>query len=228
MSQTWLVARLALRELWMSFRLFVLLAAYLGAGVLIASVPGTDAETLERLTLAFAVATVVGAATAAWSLSHERELGRIGWLAARSIERRRILTGWFVALGALTVGGTVGTAVLGWAASGGSVERVSPIAFGWTIVAVACAATALLALGLLVGAWLPPRLASIGAIVVGGLVIGAGWAAPWWPALPVKALAELPQLDRPISLAMQGAGLMLAVAVLFLVMASIVLGRADL
>ncbi|MCV0402172.1 MAG: hypothetical protein K5924_00520 [Chloroflexi bacterium] len=228
MTQTMVVTRLAVRELWMSFRLIVLLGAYLGAGAIVAFLPAAPSVVLERLAVALAMATVAGSATAAWSLSNERALGRVGWLAARSIERPTILAGWFLALSALTAAGLVGSAMLGWAAAGGPAARVDGAAFAWSVAGIGCGALALIALGLTAGSILAPRPATVTAATGAAILIGVGWLALPSIATPPEVLSLLPRLDRPVSVALQSAGAALAVAVLLLGVASAALSRVDL
>lgn len=228
MTPTVVVARLAVRELWMSFRLLVLLAAYLGAGALVAAVPASPSIVLQRLALALAVAAVAGSSIAAWSLSHERWLGRLGWLVARSIQRRTILMGWFASLALVTVAGIAGAGLLGWAAFRGPSGQTSPAVFGLAIVASAVGAIALQALGIAVGSVLRPRLASVVAGALSAIVIIGGWVALPALELPVEAVADLLQLERPISVALQGAGASLSLAVVLLLAAAYALGRVDL
>ena len=54
MSQTGVVTRLALRELWISFRLLALLAVYVGAGAFVALLPAPMATVLVRLAIGVA------------------------------------------------------------------------------------------------------------------------------------------------------------------------------
>lgn len=228
MTQLAIVTRLAVRELWMSFRLIVLLGAYLGAGVVVAFLPATSSVVLERLALALAAATVAGCATAAWSLSNERALGRVGWLAARSIERRTILTGWFLALSSLTVVGIAGAAMLGWAAAAGPAARLDGAAFAWSMIAIGCGSLALIGLGLILGSILAPRPATAVSALLASVAIGVAWLALPTIAIPVEVLALMPRLERPISVALQSAGGALAIAVLMLGAAGAALGRVDL
>ncbi len=228
MIPTAVVARLAVRELWMSFRLLILLAAYLGAGALVAAVPASSSTVLQRLAVALAIAAVAGSSIAAWSLSHERGLGRLGWLVIRSVQRRTILMGWFASLALVTAAGVAGAGVLGWAAFGGPTGQTSPTVFGLAIVASAAGAVALQALGLAVGSVLRPWLASVLAGALSAIVIIGGWVALPALALPVEAVADLLQLERPISISLQGAGASLGVTAVLLLVAAHALGRADL
>ncbi|MEO5985404.1 MAG: hypothetical protein ABIW50_02930 [Candidatus Limnocylindria bacterium] len=228
MTPTAVVARLAVRELWMSFRLLVLLAAYLGAVALVTAVPAPSSTVLLRLALALALAAVAGSSIAAWSLSHERSLGRLGWLAARSVQRRTILMGWFASLALVTVAGVLGAGLLGWAALGGSAGRIGPTVFALAMIASIGGAVALQALGLAVGSVLRPRLASVVAGALSAIVITGGWVVLPGLELPVEAIAHLQQLDRPISVALQGTGGSLSLAVILLLAAAWALGRVDL
>lgn len=228
MSQTGVVARLALRELWISFRLLLLLAAYVGAGAIAALLPAAPSTVLVRLAIGIAAAMAAGAAIAGWSLSRERALGRAAWLATRSIPRATILVGWFAALALISLVGLVAAGVLGWLAASAPGVRLDPLAFGMTFGAIACGAIGMLALGLLVGTVFRPRAAAVVAAAAGVSLAGAAWVADPRVASPLELLTQLPQLPSPISVALQGAGAGLAVAGLLLLLARVVIDRVDL
>jgi ABC-type transport system involved in multi-copper enzyme maturation permease subunit len=227
-SQTGVVTRLVLRELWISFRLLFLLAAYVGAGVLVALIPAPLPTVLQRLAVGVAAAMIAGASIAAWSLSRERALGRVAWLATRSVPRGTILVGWFVALVLVTLLGLLAAGALGWVAASTPVVRLHPLAFGATFAAIACGALGLLALGLLTGTFLRPLAAGLAAAVLSAAVVGAAWLAMPRIAIPIEALAQLPELARPISVAIQGAGAGLALAAVLLLVARVAMDRVDL
>ena len=228
MSQTGVVTRLALRELWISFRLLLLLAAYIGVGAAVALLPATLPTILVRLAIGIAVATVAGAAVAGWSLSRERALGRAAWLATHSIPRGTILVGWFVALTLVTLLGIGAVGVLGWLAASAPGTRLDPLAFGMTFAAIGCGALGLLALGLLVGTLLRPSIAAVVAAVSGAAFGVVVWVALPRIAVPPEALAQLGQLPSPVSVALQGAGAGLALAAGLLLLARFVIDRIDL
>ncbi len=228
MSQTGVVTRLALRELWISFRLLLLLAAYVGAGAVVALLPAAPSTVLLRLAIGIAGAMVAGAAIAGWSLSRERALGRAAWLATRSIPRGTILVGWFAALTLVSMLGIAAAGVLGWLAASAPGTRLDPLAFGLTFGAIACGALGLLALGLLVGTLLRPVAAAAVAAAAGVSLAAAAWVADPRLASPLELLAQLPQLPGPISAALQGAGAALAVAALLLLLARVAIDRVDL
>ncbi|MEA2650430.1 MAG: hypothetical protein QOI85_151 [Chloroflexota bacterium] len=228
MSQTGVVTRLALRELWISFRLLFLLAMYVGAGAVVALLPAPLSTILVRLAIGVAAATLVGAAMAGWSLSRERALGRAAWLATRSIPRATILFGWFAALALVSIIGIVAAGLLGWLAASAPGARLDPFAFGLTFAAIACGATSLLALGLLFGALLRPSPAALVAALVGVAFVVVAWVAVPRIAMPIEALAELAQLSSPVSVAIQGAGAGLAAAGLLLFLAHVAMDRVDL
>jgi ABC-type transport system involved in multi-copper enzyme maturation permease subunit len=227
-SQTGVVTRLALRELWISFRLLFLLAAYVAAGAVVALLPASLSTILFRLAIGVAAAMVVGAAIAGWSLSRERALGRAAWLATHSIPRATILVGWFAALTLVSVVGIIAAGVLGWLAASAPGARLDPFAFGLTFAAIGCGAIGLLALGLLVGTLLRPPPAAIVAAAIGVALGATAWVALPRIAMPIEALAQLAQLASPVSVAIQGAGAGLAAAALLLFLARVAIDRVDL
>ena len=228
MSQTGAVTRLALREMWISFRLLLLLAAYVGAGAVVALLPAPPSAVLFRLAIGIAGAMVAGAAIAGWSLSRERALGRAAWLATRSIPRVTILVGWFIAFTLISVLGITAVGVLGWLAASAPGARLDPLAFGATFVAIGCGAIGLLALGLLIGTLVRPSAAVLVAALAGVALVGGPWLAVPRLAIPMEALAELPRLVSPVSVALQGAGASLALAAFMLLAARMAIDRADL
>jgi ABC-type transport system involved in multi-copper enzyme maturation permease subunit len=216
------------RELWVSFRLLLLLAAYVGAGAAVTVLPAAAPIVLARLSVGVGAAVTFGAAIAAWSLSRERTLGRVGWLTTRSVSRGTILIGWFVALALVSLAGIVVAGALGWLAVSTPSARLDPYAFAMTFAAVASASLALLALGLALGALLRPLVAALGAAAASFAILAIPWAAAPRIATPVEALAHLPELERPLSVAAQGAGVGLALAAVLLLAARLALSRVDL
>ena len=227
MSQAAVVTRLALFELWISFRLLILLAAYVAAGAIVALLPVPLRPTLERLAAGIALATLVGGVIAAGSMSAERTLGRAGWLVTRAVSRGTIILGWFAALAAVSLAGLVAAAVLGWLAVAQAVPRPDPAAFAAMLAGAAAGSLAFLAIGLLLGVMLPVGRAALGAAAAGVVIGMVGWAtAP--AAMPLATLSRLPELERPIATGMQGAGIGLVLAGAALVLARLALRRVDL
>ncbi len=228
MNQTGVVAWLAVRELWISFRLLALLTAYIGVGALVALLPAPGSTALERLAMGLAVAAIVGAGIAAGSLGTERALGRAGWLVTRSITRGTLLVGWFIALAGISLVGLAAAASLGWLAASTVASPLELVPFAIVVVGVAATSLAAVAIGLLLGSVMGPMRATVAAIGV-GLVVGAA-ALALLPAsiVPLTALAELQALDRPVAAGVQGAGIGLAITAVALVLARVALGRVDL
>jgi hypothetical protein len=225
---TRLVARLALRELWISYQLLLVLSAYVGVGAAVALLPEALPTTLERLAIGVGAATVVAAAAAAGSIARERVLGRAGWLVTRSIGRGTVLVGWFVALASVVLVGLAAAGVLGWLAASSVEARVDKRAFAAAFIGVGAVALVAIALGLLLGSVLRPRTAVL-ATVVACLGIGlAVWLGLPWLTTPIAALVELPRMSRPIATALQGAGACLAAAAAILAIARVAFGRVDL
>jgi hypothetical protein len=223
-SATGTVTWLAVRELWISFRLLTLLAAYVGVGALVALIPAPSPITLARLAVGLAVAVIVGAGIAAVALSTERRLGRAGWLVTRSIARGTVVMGWFAALAGISLAGLSAAAVLGWVAA----SPIQPTPFLAIFAGVAATAFAALAIGLLIGALLDPIPAIFSVVAVCLLAAAAAFYLLPTAAVPLAALAELDRLERPVAAGVQGAGIGLAITAAALVLARVALGRADL
>lgn len=228
MSQTVVVSRLALRELWISLRLLFLLAPYVVAGTVVALLPAPLATTLFRLAIGLAAAAIAGAAVAAWSLSHERALGRAAWLATRSTPRATFLAGWFVPLALISLLGLLAAGLLGWLATSTSFERPDPFVLGVSLASIATFALTLLALGLLLGTFLSPLAAALATAVSCALLVAVPWFAIPRIATPIETLARLQELASPISIAVQGTGASLAASALLLLVARVTLERIDL
>jgi hypothetical protein len=225
-SQTGVVAWLAIKELWISFRLLALLAIYVGVGAFLALVPSPPATVFERLALGLGAAAVIGTVIAAEALSTERVLGRAAWLVTRSISRGTLLVGWFLALAGVSLVGVGAAAGLTWIAVAAA-ARIAPEAYASVVGGVAATSLAGMAIGLVVGTLLRPRPAAAAALVVGVAAVGASVLLPG-AGLPVAALAELTAVDRPIAAGLRGAGTFLAASAVALALARVALGRIEL
>ncbi len=232
MSQAVVVTWLAVRELWITFRLVVLLLALVAVGAVVALAPAALPITMQRLAIGLGAATLVVAAVAAWSVAEDRQQGRAGWLVTRSVPRGTLLGGWFVALSAVVLAGMIATGVLGWLTANGVSLRLDPGAFALRVGAVAATAVAVVALGVLAGTLARPRLAALLALFVAA---GAGliaWLAPnpsaLVPGVAFVELAEFVEGTASDTLAWQSAGVALLTAALLLGLARLTVERADL
>jgi hypothetical protein len=231
-SQAGVVTRLAVRELWITFRLLVMLVAFIGAGATVALLPAPLSITMGRLAAGLAGATLLAAAVAAWSIADGRGRGRTGWLVSRSVSRGTYLRGWFVAMTEITLVGVIGAAVLGWLAATGVALRLAP--HGYTALAIAAAATAIagVALGLLAGVLLRPWHAAVAAVVILALVGAAAWLVPGAellvPGGAFVALAGLTEAAVAQGPVWRLAGIALLTTGVLLVLARAALDRAEL
>jgi hypothetical protein len=222
---------LALRELWISFRLLALLAVPLAGGILTAVRPEvTDAQILAW---GIAAAAVFLSALAAATLAAERRGGAAAWLVLRAVPRSSILIAWFEALAIPVLVGTIASAVLTWLAFATlPAPLIDPVSFA--VLAAAAAATTLeaLALGLLLGAVARPLLAALLAAAASAGGVAAGLLVPLDPAyLPTAGLgllARAEDLERPLSAGIQAAGLGLALTGLLVAAAAMAFARVDL
>ena len=232
MSQVGAIGWLAVRELWISFRLLVLLVAFIGVGAAVALLPAPLPVTLGRLAVGMAVASLVGAAVAAWSIAEERVRGRAAWLVTRSVPRSSILGGWWSALGITALLGTAAAAVLGWLAASAVALRFPTDAFAAIGVAVAASALVAMTVGIVAGLLLPPRAAAAVAVFTCAAIGLVAWvvpgAAPWVPGSALVSLATLGESARPLALAWREAGAALVAAAILLVAARGLIERIDL
>lgn len=232
MSQAGIVAWLALRELWMTFRLLVVLVVHVGAGVVVGLLPAARSIALERLAIGLAVAAVVTAAIAAWSMADERLHGRAGWLVTRSVARGTYLAGWFAALVLVAAVGTAAAGVLGWLAIGGADRGVDPVVFPAAIVAVVFTSAAVAALGLLCGSLLRPPAAIAAAVAACAILAAVAWlaaaSAPWLPGGSHFLLARSAGPEPILGDALRASGIGLALSSALLVAARATLERTDL
>lgn len=232
MTQAGVVARLAVRELWISFRLFAVVAAFIVAGTFVAFVPAPLPEMADWLAAGLGGATLVAAATAAWSIAEERRTGRAGWLVSRSVPRRTLLAGWFVAVAGVAMVGLVGAGFLGWLAAVSVTLRLEGGGYAALIGGVAAATMAAVAVGLLVGTLLPARPAVLATLILCATCGLVGWLGPVDPALvPGGAYAALAGLSEPggsMGPGLRAAGIGLAAAAAVLVLARAAMERAEL
>ena len=232
MNQAAVVTRLAVRELWITFRLLALLGCFIGVGALVALLPAPLPAVMERMALGLGIAAIVAGALAAWSLGDERARGRAAWLVTRSVSRGTLLGGWFTALAGLAVAGTSVAGLLGWLTASAVSLRLDAGAFVALLVAVAATVLVAIALGLLVGTVLRGPLA-IGTVVAIGAAAGAlAWLVPGAGELvPGAAMADLAALREGVGASVAGlrtAGSALIVTAVLLVIARTVLERAEL
>lgn len=222
---------LALRELWITFRLLAILALLLLAGLAAAAAPAViDVTPQLAYAVALAAALVIVASVAAFSLAGERRIGSVAWLAVRAIPRTLLLHAWLTAFGTVALLGLLASAVVAWLAL---VEQPggAPVGFGPALLAVAAALLAALAVGLLAGSLLPPLPAALAAAIVAALVavppLLVGTSLPL-PGGGLALVAEAGGVATPISSALRSAGVAFGVAAVGIGLAAAALQRSDL
>jgi hypothetical protein len=228
-SQAGLVARLAWRELWITFRMLLLLVAFVGVGALVVLLPASPAAMLERAAIGLGAATIVAAAVTAWSVADERVSGRTGWLVTRSVSRGTYVLGWFEALMAISLVGLAAAGSLGWMAVASGLAEPGPAELAAGLAAVGAGVAAAIALGLLVAALARPPLAAIlaavGCVAAGAAVLGIPGAGS---LMPVTVLAQVAAPGSVLDDALRSAGLALVVCALLLALARVAIERVEL
>jgi hypothetical protein len=231
-SQAITVARLATRELWMTFRLLLVLLMSVGAGAVVGLLPAPLPEAITRLAAGFGLAIAVAAAVAAWSLAEERLSGRAGWLITRSVARSTYLFGWYGALLLVAVVGLAAGAFLGWLSIPPGSAVIDATEYVAAIAGVAATYGLALAVGLLAGAVLRPRGAMIVTIALCAvatlLVILLPNVAAWLPGGALAALARSAETESVVEETLRAAGIGLALAAAVLVLCRVALERTDL
>ncbi len=225
---------LDVRELWMSFRLLLVLSVLLGSALAVV-VGAAVAPTLPGPAVygvALGISSAIGAGAAAHIVASDLRRGPAAWLTVRAVPRSSLLLAWLSAFVAPVVGGMLVSAVIAWLtlATAPAVASVAA-GFSFAILAAAGGWFVAVALGVAAGTLLPPwraaLLAGAAALVVAVLPL----ALPTSPALPgggFALLASIVTVERPIATALQATGeALVAIAVLTAVAAAF-LQRVDL
>lgn len=225
-------AWLALRELWVSLRLLVVLGSFVAAGATVALVPASLGDAAGRLALALGAAATIAAAVTAGAMAAELRRGRAGWLVSRAVPRGVILAGWLAAIGTTSLVGLTAAGLLAWVAIASSPSAPGAGPFVLHLAAVACGTLAAVALGFLAGITLPAPLgaavATVACVGVLAVTIVAPTLGTLLPGAGHQALAALPAAAQPIAPALQAAGVSLAAAATLLALARAALERSDL
>ncbi len=226
---------LDLRELWMSFRLLLVVGALVAGGlaaVLFSMLVPRVGSASVAYSVSLAVASIVAAAVAAYSVASERWNGSSAWLVVRAVSRGSLLVAWLAAFVPPVLVGLSLSALVAW------VAIVTEPAFTSTapvfVVAVAAAgvgAFVAISLGALFGILLTPRFAAWLAGLLSSAAAVATLLAPAGTPLPTGGflvLADVAAGGRPVSFALQSIGLGLVAIALLVGAAATFLQRADL
>jgi ABC-type transport system involved in multi-copper enzyme maturation permease subunit len=233
------LTRMALHELWISFRLIPLVGIPVIGGMLVSAIPPEFAgETAVGgagfwFAVAAAVTTCVASALAALTMAHERRRGTVAWMAARAVPRASVLFSWFLGFAILLVLGLALGSVGAWLAAISRAE-LPPDAIPFSAAVGASAATAMagVAAGLLIGTTFRALSATLLALAVSGALVAVAFLVPLSAIpLPLGGLALLTHLDsaaRPVAGSLQSAGAALTAAAVLLILAAAGLERSDL
>jgi hypothetical protein len=240
MSRYLALVSLALRELWITFRLLFALAVLLATALpplliprsLAPGLPGAPPDRWALLAVAMAAALALVSALAAASLAAERARGSAAWLVLRAVPRGTVLLAWLTAFGVVLVAGLLPSAVLVWATGDSEARGAGAGAFAAAYAAIFVLGLAGATAGLLLGTFLRPVAAALTTLLLVGVVLelaaaGVGATAPL-PGAALVVLAELDHGGRPVATALQSAGSGLAIASVLLLAGMAVLQRIDL
>jgi hypothetical protein len=233
------LTRVALHEMWISFRLILVIGLPVVGGIAVIALPPelAGATAVGGAGFWYAVsasaAICIASGLAAGTMAHERRRGTVAWMAVRAVPRSAVLFSWFVSYGSLLTAGIALGSIGAWLAAIARAD--SPPDFGpfaAAIVATAGAALVSVAGGLLFGTFLRTLPATLLALVLSAAILAAALAGPLGGVpLPTGGIGLLAHLDastRPVGDALQSAGAALAAAALLLVLAGAGLERSDL
>jgi hypothetical protein len=235
------VARLAVRELWISYRILAVVGAFLIAGASVALLPGAGASDggpgsssgpFIRLAVGLMLGSLLAACVGAWSLADERRRGRVAWLVSRTATRPAILGGWFAALAAIVIAGVGPSIAIAWLALAALHPALEGVVVASVSVALIAGSLSALAGGMLAGTLLEPWPAALATLAACGAVGAVTIALPGLGAVLPGAghllLSQLPGATRPVAGAIESSGLALTATASLLVLAGWQLARADL
>ena len=230
---------MAIREMWISFRLVGVLGLPLLGGLLAIVVPSDLAGVTAVGGAGFwyavgaSVAIAVAAGLAARTIADERRRGTVAWMAVRAVPRSAVFLSWFIAFGLLLAAGIVLGSIGAWLAALSHAEATpDAVPYGAAVGATVGAGLAAVALGLLIGTILPAGPATVVAVALGAVGLAAAVVmAPGALPSPLGGIGLLAHLDaarRPLGDAMGSGGVALATASILLILGVAGLERCDL
>ena len=232
------LTRMALHELWISFRLIPIVGLPVVGGMLVSAVPEEFAGETAVGGAGFwyavmaAAAIAIASALAALTMAHERRRGTLAWMASRAVPRPSVLFSWFLGFAILLILGLSLGSFGAWLAALSRAETTpDAIPFAAAVGATAATALAAVAAGLLLGTTLPALPAIVLAVAASAVLLLPFLAPLSAIPLPLGGLALLSHLDaaaRPVAGALQSAGAALIAATVLLVLAAAGLERSDL
>lgn len=227
------LTRLAVRELWISFRLLLLLALPVIAGLIALLLSADPDLTQPALALGMGAVAALAAGVAAASWAMERRRGTAAWLSMSAVPRASMLIAWFVGLAVPILVGVASGSALVWLGTG--THAIPPLdgpAYAALVGATAGATLQALAIGLVFGSFLPPVIAALVAVLGSGGLLAAGLLLvtepPLIPTAGVGLMAQAMDLLRPMADGLQALGLGLAMTGLLIGVALLIFDRVDL
>lgn len=239
MSRLLALVGLAAHELWISYRLLLLLTLPLLGGLAVGAIP-PDLAGLRAVdgaarwyAVSLCASVGIGAAVVSGTLAAERRRGTIAWMVVRAVPRSTVQLAWFVVVGGVMVVGIALGATAAWLTA---IEQLAEIPDAAPLVAatIAAAAAALVALAaaMVVGALpLTPGPATLLSLLLSVGMLATSVMVPLTAPLPTGGLgllADLSRSTRPIADAFQSTGTALVAIAILLVLAVVTLDRADL
>ena len=239
------LARLTLREVWISYRLLVFVAVLGAAGLIVPLValwgpsfidpsrpPPSTTVALGWYGLALAVVAVLFSASAARTFARDRLRGTAAWVLAAPVPRGAYYLGWLLAFGVVALAGMVISGLTAWLTLGSFGGAPDPLMFGVAAVAALGYLLFAAAIGLICGAFLPRAPAAIVAGATTASAVAAGLllpeAAEWLPSAGVVLIAPLATGVEGVGGLLQALGAAMASVALLAVIGASAVDRANI
>jgi len=226
------VTWLALRELWISFRLLVLLGAVLAGGIAGALLPEVTLDP-ELLAIGLAAASVLLGGMSARTLARERRRGTAAWLAVSGVPRATVVLAWLGAFSIPIIAGGAGAGLLGWLSSAVQLPPpIDPLSYAAIAASAVAGVLVVVTLGFALGAILPALPATVLAVVLAAAISASGLLTatnpPLLPTAGFGLLASPSALERPLADGLSALGLAAATTAVLIVLAAAFLESTDL
>ncbi len=239
------VARVTLREVWITYRLLAFVAALGTAGLVVplaalwiprlvdvARPPPSTTVALGWYGTSIAFIAVLLAASAARTFARDRQRGTAAWILAAPIRRGAFYVGWLLAFSVVALTGMAISAVTAWLTLGSFGGAPDPLTFGMAALAAFAFLLVAAGIGLVCGALLPRAPAGLAAGALTAVLVVAGVLLPsiarWLPSAGVVRIAPLATGIEGIGASVQAVGVAFAAVALLAALGTIALERADL
>ena len=236
---------ITLREVWISYRLLLFVAALgtVGLAVPLAALwaprlidparpPPSTVVALTWYGVALGGIAALLAASAARTLARDRQRGTAAWVLAAPVARGSFYRGWLVTFAFVALLGMAISAATAWLTLGSFGGAPDPVTFAAACGAAYAFLLVAAALGLVCGAFLPRGPAGLVAVTLTAALVVAGMLLPsiarWLPSAAVVRLAPLATGTSGLGASLEAFGVAFAAIAVLVAIGTIAAERSDL